>query len=202
MGPSWSGWTSDISQVPAPLLRRRQQLRLYFCRALREPDPERNPRAVVTSDLASQPKLAQPGQGGGGMVSTRGHGTNSYSLKISPASDCAPRISSEIPAKRMIPIDRGEGVSPRCVRKSRFETVLRPAPQQWSANSFRQKIPRPRQCSNRVEGEWKDRRNIRVRARKFGACLLCREQSRKPRARRPCPREQGQKASRFCQRNG
>ena len=48
-------------------------------RALREPDPERNPQAVLTSDLASPPKLAQHGQGGGGMVSMRGHGTNSSS---------------------------------------------------------------------------------------------------------------------------
>jgi hypothetical protein len=63
----------------------------------------------VTSDLASQPKLAQHGQAGGGMVSMHGHGTNSHSLKILPASDGAPRISAEIPAKQLIPIDRREG---------------------------------------------------------------------------------------------
>jgi|GEM_PF-5160659 hypothetical protein len=69
------------------------------------------------------------------MVSMHGHGTNSHSLKILPESDDAPRISSEIPAKHMIPIDQGRG-TPSMVRKSCFETVLRPAPKWWSANLF------------------------------------------------------------------
>jgi hypothetical protein len=66
-----------------------------------------------------------------------GHGTNSHSLKILPASDGAPRISAEIPAKQLIPIDqRGRGTPSDGVRKSRIETVLRPAPKWWSANLF------------------------------------------------------------------
>ena len=69
-------------------------------RALREPDPERNPQAVVTSNLASPPKLAQHGQGGGGMVSIRGHGTNSYSLKILPAVTVPLGLALNFPLNR------------------------------------------------------------------------------------------------------
>jgi hypothetical protein len=54
------------------------------------------------------------------MVSMLGHGTNPYSLKILPASDCAPRITSEIPAKRMIPIGRGGGGTPSMLAKIPF----------------------------------------------------------------------------------
>jgi len=98
-------------------------------------------------------------------VSMHGHGTNSHSLKILPASDGAPRISAVV----------GEFISDR---------------KSTGPSAFEQR------------GGRTERRNIGVRARKFGACLLCREQSRTPRARRPRPREQGKKASRFCRRNG
>ena len=37
-------------------------------------------------------------------------GGNSFERKILPVCDCAPRISSQFPAKLMIPIDQGEGV--------------------------------------------------------------------------------------------
>ena len=63
--------------------------------------------APVTSNLASDIKLAHHGQGGGGTSSADNTGPKSFESKILPVSDCAPRIFSQFPASVMISIDQG-----------------------------------------------------------------------------------------------
>jgi hypothetical protein len=54
-------------------------------------------------------------------------------FKILPASDCAPGITSENPAKPMIPRDQGGAVPGQRTREFYFETALSTPPSKWFA---------------------------------------------------------------------
>jgi hypothetical protein len=78
-------------------------------------------------------------------VSTHHDGLNFHVFKILPASDCGPRITSENPAKPMIPIDQGGGgIPPKRTREFHFKTALATPPSEWSPKLFSAKIHRIR----------------------------------------------------------